>query len=321
MYRARKLGVQFLGTALLFSVAVGLGTSLVLLIASCAGYLPYSDRPGPGWWGRVHWPDWTEIGTYLGFAPWFAYFCLFFGVGLFLLSLVLGFASTPRWLNRIVGGVIAALAAALAVAGSGWYLALAPIGPNSALAIGFLYGAFLFPRFVARREKKLPTWLRAVSVTTATILFALWIAWPFLPKKPVPGMAVMVNRVTPGETPVDWHPTQYLRVDTWKELGDLHLDGELHGGVQSSTSGDGQQIEVVIIVLQPIGREYRLPIPRSGHVVYVLRNGTFEAHPAIMKKDGRTIVLRPGADPKWDGGEMKMKFDFEPFTWYPTIPR
>src|SRR5487761_2164904 len=100
---AKRVAVQFCGTALLFSATVALGTSITLLVASSVGYLPYSDRPGPGWWGRVHWPSLAEAGTYLGFAPVFGYFCLIFGVVLFLLSLVLGFASSPKWLNRIIG--------------------------------------------------------------------------------------------------------------------------------------------------------------------------------------------------------------------------
>ena len=75
MATAKRLGLQFCGTAILFSAFVSLTTSGVLLLACVLGYLPYSDRPGPGWWGRVHWPSPAEIGTYLGFAPWFAYFC------------------------------------------------------------------------------------------------------------------------------------------------------------------------------------------------------------------------------------------------------
>ena len=147
----KSLARRFAGTALLFAAVVSAGTSLVLLVSSCLGYLPYSDRPGPGWWGRVHWPLWSEFVTYIGFAPWFAYFCLFFGFGLFGLCLVLGIASTPRWLNRLVGAVIAAPAAGLAVASAGWYMALAAIGPDAAIVFGLLYGVFLFPCFIESR--------------------------------------------------------------------------------------------------------------------------------------------------------------------------
>jgi hypothetical protein len=319
MATAKRLAIQFCGTALLFSAFVSLTTSGVLLFASSIGYLPYSDRPGPGWWGHVHWPSLAEIGTYLGFAPWFAYFCLYFGVGFFLLSLVLGVASTPKWFTRIIAGVIGALAASLSVASAGWYLALAAIGPNCAMVAGLIYGVFLFPRFVVPREQRLAIWQRSIAITAASAVFILWIVWPLLPRKPVPGMAVLVNRVAPGQVPVDWKRSEYFRAETWDELSNLHLTGELHGGIQSAMSGEGQEIEVAVIALQPIDREYRVALPSSGHVVYVLHDGRLEPHPAFTKKDKRTMVLKPGLDPKWDGGQINLGHDCRPFTWYPAI--
>src|SRR5580698_10243966 len=130
MQTARRVVTQFLGTVVLFSALVGVVTSAALLLASAAGYLPYSDRPGPGWWGKVHWPKASEVGFFFGFAPWLAYFCAFFGCGFFVLGIVLGFASAPKWLIRTLGGLIGALPAGLAVAGAGWYVALASMGPD-----------------------------------------------------------------------------------------------------------------------------------------------------------------------------------------------
>jgi hypothetical protein len=40
------------GTALLFSGLVGLGTSLILFLSSSVGYLPYSDRRCGTMWDR-----------------------------------------------------------------------------------------------------------------------------------------------------------------------------------------------------------------------------------------------------------------------------
>ena len=317
----KRLAIQFCGTALLFSAFVSLTTSGVLLFASVLGYLPYSDRLGPGWWGRAHCPSLGEIGNYLGFAPLFAYFCLFFGLGFFLLSLVLGIASTPKWLTRVIGGLIGVLAAGLAVTGAGWYLALAAIGPDSAMVAGLFYGVFLFPLFVFSREQRLAIWQRSIVIAAATAVFILWIVWPLLPRKPVPGVAVLVNRVTPGPVPVDWRPSQYFRAETWDELSNLHLTGELHGGIQSAMSGEGQEIDVAVIALQPIDREYRVAVPLSGHVVYVLHDGRLEPHPAFTTKDKRTIILKPGVDSKWDGGQISLGHEFSPHTWYPTISR
>jgi hypothetical protein len=321
----KSLGRRFAGTALLFSGVVGVGTSIVLLLSSCFGYLPYSDRPGPGWWGRVHWPSWAESATYIGFAPWFAYFCLYFGLGLFGLSLVLGVASAPRWLNRLLGGVIAAAAAGLAVMGAGWYLALAAIGPDAALVLGLLYGVFLFPRFIQPRAQPIRMWMRIGAVLCAATLFLYWIASPFLPKQPVPGIDFDLVRITPGEKTVT--ATSFLGPELAKDLAGLNLRGDTHGGIGGSGSaGSGQgatPIDIELIALEPITKEAKLTIPKSGHVIYVLKDGAWTEHPSIVQKDNRILTLEPGADFHYDGGRVKLgkESDFRAFTWYPVIPK
>ncbi len=324
MRLVKSLGRRFAGTALLFSGIVGIGTSLVLLLSSCLGYLPYSDMPGPGWWGRLHWPSWTEFATYIGFAPWFAYSCLYFGAGLFALSLVLGAASTPRWLNRLIGGLVAAVAAGLAVLGAGWILALAAIGPDSALILGLLYGVFLFPRFIQPRTCPLPTWFRFGSVTLATLLFLFWIVFPLLPKTPNPNINYDLVRVTPGDKAVV--AAGYLGKDVSSGMAALNLRGQTHGGIGGAAASSGEnapEIEVEMIALESITKEAQLTIPKTGYVIYVLKDGTWTPHPSISRKDGRVLLIEPGTDPKYDGGRVKLAKDtkFHAFTWYPTISK
>lgn len=319
----KSLGRRFVGTALLFSGLVSIGTSLVLLLSSCVGYLPYSDRPGPGWWGRVHWPSWGEFTNYIEFAPWFAYFCIYFGLGLFGLSLVLGVASTPRWLNRLLGGVIAAMAGGLAVSGAGWYLALAAIGPYAAVVCGLGYGIFLFPRFVQQRAEPIALWMRIVSVTCATIIFLYWIASPFLPREPTPSVNYDLVRITAGGKTVVTAP--YLGAEIARELSDLNVKGEPHGGI-GGVVGTGQNvpsIDVELIALEPIRKDAQLAIPKAGYVVYVLKGGYWSAHPSFSNKDRRTITIKPGVDIQFDGGQVKFGDEphFTPFTWSPVIPK
>jgi hypothetical protein len=324
MRRIKSLLARFAGTALLFSAVVGVGTSLVLLVSSCIGYLPYSDRPGLGWWGKPHFPSWTEASTYIGFAPWFAYGCLYFGLGLFVLSLALGIASTPRRLNRLIGGFIAAIAAMFAVAAAGWYLALAAVGPYSALALGLLYGIFIFPRFVRPRTPPTATWIRIGTVACASVLFLGWIFAPLLPQKSVPGVRFDLIRVTPGETPVkqQWFESK----DVAAQVAVLHITGEPHGGIGGggASSGEGvPEIDVDLIALEAISSTSKLDIPKSGYVVYVLKGGKWTANPSFSKKDGRKFTVAPGNDPRFDGGQIKFSNDkeFKSFTWYPTIPK
>jgi hypothetical protein len=320
----KSLARRFAGTALLFSGIVGAGTSLVLLLSSCFGYLPYSDRPGPGWWGRVHWPSWAEFVTYIGFAPWFAYFCLFFGLGLFGLCLVLGIASSPRWLNRLIGGVIAAAAAGLAVMAAGWYLALAAIGPDAAIVLGLLYGVFLFPRFIESRSRPISRWIRVSTVSCATALFVYWIIYPFLPHEPLASINYDLVRVTPGEKAVT--STSFLGSEIATELAVLNLRGNVHGGIGGGGGGSGQNatpIDMELIALEPITKEAKLVIPKTGPVIYILKDGAWTAHPSIVQKDKRILTLEPGTDPRFDGGRVKLSEQghFQSFTWYPSIPK
>ena len=320
MKRLRALAAQFARTTLLFSITVAFGTTLVMLFVSSLGYLPYSDRPGTGWWSRVHVPSLTEIGSYLGFAPWFCYFCLYFGGGLFVLSVLLGWAHCPRWLVRVIGAITAGPAAALAVAAGGWYIALAAIGPDTALVVGLAYGAFLFPKSIRYPETKRPVWMRASCISLATIAFLTWVAWPLLPKTPVHALTIEIDRITPGPNSVKWQQTAYLRPETWSAIKALHLSGELHGGAQSSISGADPDTQIVIIATQDIDRKYRLSIPKSGYVVYVVRNGIAEAHPAIAESDKRSVILEPGSDRQFSGARFALSGEEpRPFTWYPPF--
>ena len=292
------------------------------------GYLPYSDRPGPGWWGRVHWPSLAEAGTYLCFAPWFGYFCLIFGVGIFLLSLVLGFASSPKWLNRILGGVISVLAAGLAVAGAGWYFALAEIGPDVAMLFGLIYGAFLFPRFVFLRERRLPMWLRAGVISLTSAAFIFWIVSPLLPHKPIPQINFQLNRITPGNQVYSKVTEQFLGAGIAKEVAGLGIVGDVHGGIGGGGGGGGggdsrHPLNVLLIALEPIDREFKLQLPQSGYVVYVLKDHQWIAHPVFSKVDRRKLIVKPGIDSKYEGGQIKIgdEKSFSSFTWYPVVSR
>ncbi len=315
----KSLGQRFAGTALLFSGIVGIGTSLVLLFANSLGYLPYSDRPGPGWWGRVHWPSWVEFANYIGFSPFFAYFCLYYGLGLFALSLVLGVASTPRWFNRLLGGPIAAAAAGLAVVGAGWYFALAEIGPDAAIILGLLYGVFLFPRFIQPRPQPLAMWIRMGTVFCTASLFLFWIVSPFLPQKPLQSISYDLVRVTPGQDVV---VAPYHGAGISNELAALALRGQTHGGIGTGGT-NAPHVDLELIALEPITKEARLAIPETGYVLYVLKDGVWTSHPSILKKDRRTLTIRPGTDPQYDGGRVQLgkETDFTAFTWYPTIPK
>jgi hypothetical protein len=175
-----------------------------------------------------------------------------------------------------------------AVAAAGWYLALAAIGPYSALALGLLYGIFIFPRFVRLRTPPTSPWIRIGTAACASVLFLGWIFAPLIPQKPVPSVRFDLIRVTPGESPVreQWFESK----DVAAEVAVLHITGEPHGGIRGGgvASGEGApEIDVTLIALEPISATSALEIPKSGYVVYVLKGGKWTANPSFGKKDGR----------------------------------
>jgi hypothetical protein len=104
----------------------------------------------------------------------------------------------------------------------------------------------------------------------------------------------------------------------------MNLRGNVHGGIGGGGGGSGQNappIDMELIALEPITSEAKLVIPKSGHVIYVLKNGTWTAHPSIVQKDKRTLTLEPGTDPRFDGGRVKLseQKQFQAFMWYPGI--
>jgi hypothetical protein len=320
----RRLKAQvrtFAGTTLLFTLFVGVGAGVTLLIANSFGYLPYSDRPGPGWRTSPHWPTWDEAKFYVGFIPWFCYFSLFYGMGFFFLGLLLALASAPRWIIRTTGGIIGALSALIAITGAGWYLAIAPIVPEIAAFLGLVYGVLLFPQFVAPRQPPPTMRIRAAITALALLTFLALIVWPLLPRAPQPGLAYSLIRVTPGPEPLEplWQDTPSLAA----QMKSLRLAGEPHSGISGTPGSESNVRHVELVVLEPIAKPVTLPISKTGDMLYVLRSGVWTAYPAIESRGGASIILRPGSDADFDGAQLKLdgERDFHAFTWYPTIPK
>jgi hypothetical protein len=102
------------------------GTALVMFAADSVGYLSYSDRPGPGWYGLHPHFSISDAEFIVGFVAFAAVLSVFTVVvpGLMLLAVAL-----RRWRARpfIVGlviGPLIALATVWVFAAAGWYVAI-----------------------------------------------------------------------------------------------------------------------------------------------------------------------------------------------------
>jgi hypothetical protein len=139
----------------LYLVVVVGGSVCFLSLAPVFGYLPYSDRPGPGWIGKfpgIGWADLWHVVVYMsGWALLLMPLAIVAGLVVFSIARVLECFGTPRIIVAGVGGLLAGLVSGYIVAGVGWYIAIAETPVYFAAALGLIYGSVLLPRSRAVR--------------------------------------------------------------------------------------------------------------------------------------------------------------------------
>ena len=185
-------------SVLLYGLVLGGGVFVLLVVTSAVGYLPYSDRPGPGWFSP-HLPSLQELGF---FGSWVFFFvgpfALLWGAILFAFISVTGWLGAPKLLLRILGGLFAAALGLLGIASAGWYIAISAVGGFGGGVIGLVYGVFLLPRFAVIREQQ-RRWWQWVAIGCATLLLGAGIVYPLLPDRNALQLEVSVMRLVPGQ--------------------------------------------------------------------------------------------------------------------------
>lgn len=146
----KRIAIDLLKTVGLYLLVVGGGVLGFLVFAPVFGYLPYSDRPGPGWFGRfpaVSWGDfWNGASFHLGWSLLLAPYAVVSGLLLFIVARVLERFHIPRLVVAVVGAFLAAFVSGYTVLGIGWYIAIAAPPVYAAMILGILYGAWLLPK-------------------------------------------------------------------------------------------------------------------------------------------------------------------------------
>lgn len=315
----KKLLRDYLIATGLYLLVVGGGVVVTLTLSSAVGYLPYSDRPGPGW----HEPSisMAQIGYYLSWATLLALPSVMWATFLFGFLRLLRLIGGPIVLVRIVGGLCAGAVSLVVVAGVGWYIAIAAFPVWVAAALGAVWGAALLPRYSGPVPSSGPGRIRWVLIALFTLGVPGALYWAFF----VPGysqqLTVHIIRVTPSQNP--------LLPDAWKrslEPGEVELltslfpTGDLHGGINGSSGvSGGAEARMLVVVTGPLDAEARLKVPKGASVVYVQRGEKWTMYPSAAPTLGKSIVLEPGTQDgearfSWpDGGEPSG------FTWYPPI--
>jgi hypothetical protein len=144
----RIVGRFAVSLALYLAVVAG-GVTLFLILAPVVGYLPYSDRPGPGWFARfpaLGWRAfWTNAWGMLEYGTFLA--ILFLIPGAAGLLLIRGVERLVRHqaVRRALAACVAAAAAGWWMLGAGWYIAAGPALFWLAVALGAVAGGWLLP--------------------------------------------------------------------------------------------------------------------------------------------------------------------------------
>lgn len=298
------------------------GTFLLLVVVSAIGYLPYSDRPGPGWYA-AHIPNLQEVSYYASWATLFVGpFALLWGMLLFVLVRALGWLATPRWLVRTTAAVFAFFISLLGLAAAGWYIAVAGPVVYGGAAIGSLFGGWIMPRFTGATGPIRSNWLRWAGVAVLVLALSGLVIYPVLPARDAQSLDVVIERLVPG--PDEIGPDSGLAKDEMAVLNSFGLKGKLHGGIQSSSGSGEKRARALIVVRGPLTSKVTLRQPKATNVVYVQQDGsTFRMYPSDAPTLRKRITLVEG------NGEFEgLTFEIDPvigkastFTWYPPIKR
>ena len=139
----------FVSVAQYVMVVVG-GTVFVLIGSQFIGYLPYSDRPGPGWIGAFPVRSISEVIGVIGFAFSFGTWCVvpatIYGSIIVAIARFLEWLKVRRWIVGTSCGLLAGFVSQFVIGGVGWLIAIGWVPVIGAAILGVLYGAWLLPR-------------------------------------------------------------------------------------------------------------------------------------------------------------------------------
>jgi len=180
----KRIGLDLFRSSWRYLALVLGGTSLFLVAAPVVGYLPYGDRPGPGWYGLLAGASFNRLirsfSLVFGWALLAVPSSLFAILPLHSAVRLLEWAGFPRPLNASVGALVGAFGTLYVVLGMGWYIALDSYTPLLSALLGAIFGAWIVPR----RPPALPlhrlTVAKAVT-SSGAILGIVWIMFPAIP--------------------------------------------------------------------------------------------------------------------------------------------
>ncbi|MGH7324615.1 MAG: hypothetical protein ACREJ9_08205 [Candidatus Rokuibacteriota bacterium] len=178
----KRFILDFARTSGLYVVVLVGGTVLIVVATAFIGYLPYSDRPGPGWYGWRGSISLHELAFVLQWSIFLVIPAAVVGAFLFLSVQLLQWLHTPRWLIGALGALVSGVLSLMVVAGVGWIVALGAVAACGAGIIGGFFGGWFLPRYAAR-----PVIRARLGILHRLRVLVLWcvatglVLYPFVP--------------------------------------------------------------------------------------------------------------------------------------------
>lgn len=246
-----------------YVLATDLLPNLLLLAVNCSGYLPYSDRPGPGW-QSPHIPSKEEIQFFLGFSVLLLKGTAFYGGIFALLATILGFCRVPLYGLRLAATVLAFISSGIMMTAAGWMIAISSMGVYTAAICGGLWGLLIFARLVPTISYTPPLVVRIVIPLLALGAGGYWLIRPMLPNRALTNARIEVIRRDPsGQTPLSFDylgrgfADRLTVSDTYISVSRLEF-----------TTDGKNRVRVLLIVDDPELIAHTFVLPRTGAVVY-----------------------------------------------------
>ena len=126
-----------------------------MTIVISIGYLPYSDRPGPGWYKKPFGISWEVISYFWSFILFLGIYILGTLIIVYFLFRLFRLIGYNRIIYSILGGLIIGFLSLYWTYGIGWYIAIDGSTILTGGILGLIYGATLFPKFLKPMTKNI----------------------------------------------------------------------------------------------------------------------------------------------------------------------
>jgi hypothetical protein len=275
-----------LWVAISYVLVTDLLPNLLLVVVNSSGYLPYSDRPGPGW-QRPHLPSKDELQFFFGFAVLLLRGTALYGCFFALLAGFLGLCRVPRWGLRVISTPLAFVSSGLMMAAAGWMIAISSMGVYTAAICGGLWGLLVFPYLVPRPSYTLPLAVRIVAPLLLFVVGGYWLIRPLLPNRALTNAKVeVIRKIGSGGTPLSLDYLGPAFAGSLKEVNTYASVSRL----EFVTDGKNQ-VRALLIVDDPQPVTHTFVLPRTGTVVYRQSHGVWKVDQAGGKPSDISVTI------------------------------